>query len=283
MPVEGFTSKLPPNDDAAFTLLYFPLLAKGLGPALVAEFSGMKWKGPKSIGFEAKSWKEFKAAGESPFGQMPILEIDEIRMSQTTAIVNTIARKTGASLEGGPGHQFAVSQMLIAESEDLYNKMQKMVATQYVNQSKKGGPAVFDQFWSEVAPAELTKLEVLLGGQSGVANASRGLWVPGATAGELMLFAMLHQMVLVKSGCLDDTLRLRAFYSGLMGDERVKRVLSGESEFGELNQYFIEDPSMCDEAKSEGEKSDATSSSVPMALVSAALAVVATVALAMRK
>ena len=40
MPVPGFTSLLPPNDDAAFTLVYFPLLAKGLGPALVAEFSG---------------------------------------------------------------------------------------------------------------------------------------------------------------------------------------------------------------------------------------------------
>ena len=36
-----------------FTLIYFPLMAKGLGPVLVAEFSGLSWQGPAAVQFDA--------------------------------------------------------------------------------------------------------------------------------------------------------------------------------------------------------------------------------------
>ena len=36
-----------------FTLLYFPVMAKGLGPVLVAEFSGLSWHGPAAVQFNA--------------------------------------------------------------------------------------------------------------------------------------------------------------------------------------------------------------------------------------
>ena len=36
-----------------FTLLYFPVMAKGLGPVLVAEFSGLPWQGPHGVQFDA--------------------------------------------------------------------------------------------------------------------------------------------------------------------------------------------------------------------------------------
>jgi hypothetical protein len=165
-----------------------------------------------------------------------------IRVSQTTAIINCIARKAGTKLEGTPGDQFAVSQMLIAQSEDMYSGMQKVVATKFVPQSKKGGMEAFDHFWANVIPAQFQKLETLLGGGSDAPNAGKGMWKPAETAGELYMFATLHQMVLVNPKCLDATPRVSKFYQGLLGDARVKRVLSGASPFGEIGQYFMNPP-----------------------------------------
>ena len=61
--------------------------------------------------------------------------------------------------------------------------------------------------------------------------------MPGTTAGELYMFGMLHQMVLVRPGLLSSTPRLQSWYQNLLSDARVKRVLEGQSPFGELVQY----------------------------------------------
>ncbi len=53
------------------------------------------------------------------------------------------------------------------------------------------------------------------------------------------LFAVLHQMAVVRPDAFATTPRLEAFYRRLLGDGRVKRVLSGESPFGKLKQYFL--------------------------------------------
>lgn len=55
----------------------------------------------------------YKEAGESPLGQLPMLECDGLRLSQTTAIVNYIARKVGAALEGTPGQQYVLPRPLM--------------------------------------------------------------------------------------------------------------------------------------------------------------------------
>ncbi len=120
MPSPGFASKLPEGD--GFALIYFPLMAKGLGPALVAEFSGLPWRGPRTLPWDSSEWRGddgYKASGESPLGQLPLLEMDGVRMSQTTAIINHIAHRVGGELEGATSAAFAVSQMLLAEGEDL--------------------------------------------------------------------------------------------------------------------------------------------------------------------
>eukprot|EP01047_Picozoa_sp_COSAG01_P026749 COSAG01_NODE_1734_length_9366_cov_4.124636_15_plen_52_part_00 len=43
------------GDDPVFKLTYFPLMAKGLGPALCCELSGLPWQGPKDLGAPASS------------------------------------------------------------------------------------------------------------------------------------------------------------------------------------------------------------------------------------
>ena len=79
--------------NSEFSLIYFPLLAKGFGVALVAEFSGLPYDGPKTLKWTSKTdWKALKPT--TTFGQLPLLRTkDGIQISQTTAIVNWIAKK----------------------------------------------------------------------------------------------------------------------------------------------------------------------------------------------
>jgi len=135
----------------AFTLLYFPLMAKGLGPALVAAFTGLLWRGPPGAGFDAAlHWPD---GGDSdglkraaPFGQLPLLTVHgeaELRVGQTTAVINVLGRMaTGEevdwSLEGLPGQPFVTSQMLLAYGEELYGLLQRHCPTIFVGLGEKG-------------------------------------------------------------------------------------------------------------------------------------------------
>merc|ERR1712113_850527 len=77
-------------------------------------------------------------------------------IGQTTAICNYIGRASG--LEGKDDQEFAMSQMLVAEGEDLYALMQKYQPTKFVKEKAEDNK----KFWAEVAPAEFAKLEGLL-------------------------------------------------------------------------------------------------------------------------
>eukprot|EP00931_Biecheleriopsis_adriatica_P104831 TRINITY_DN79449_c0_g1_i1.p1 TRINITY_DN79449_c0_g1~~TRINITY_DN79449_c0_g1_i1.p1 ORF type:complete len:258 (+),score=79.49 TRINITY_DN79449_c0_g1_i1:58-831(+) len=209
------------------TLTYFPLYAKGLAPALCAEFSGLPWKSNKETGFVFDKWAELKASGKCPFGQLPILETEQgMVIGQAVAICNYIGKVAG--LEGKDADEFAMSQMLLAEGEDLYNAMQKYQPTMFVKEKADTG-----KLWSDVAPAEMKKLEGLL------QNSSKDTFTSsGTTVGELYLFAMLHQMVLVTPDALTATPKLHRFYEFSKALPQVAKVLAGESAMGELAQYF---------------------------------------------
>ena len=70
-----------------------------------------------------------------------------------------------------------------------------------------------------------------------------------ARPGELYLFGMLHQCVLVDSTVLDapQHATLKAWFGGVVADPRTVRVLSGRSAMGPLHQYFqaIDSPDVC--------------------------------------
>jgi len=118
----------PPTTESLGTLTYFPLVAKGLAPALCAEFSGMKWQGNDDTGFSGAEWGDLKSSGKPPFGQLPILETPKgLVIGQATAICNYIGHVAGTA--GKDAGEFAMSQMLLAEGEDLYVLMQKYQPT----------------------------------------------------------------------------------------------------------------------------------------------------------
>lgn len=224
--------------DAPMKLTYFPVMAKGLGPALVCEFSGLPWVGPKDLGFTMEGWGDLKASGKCPFGQLPLLEADGLNIGQCLAIVNYVGKKAGT--EGKFPEEFTMSQALIAEAEDLYSSLQKVQPTIFQKMetvgrdgfSKKGDQEALNKFWVTWVPEQLKNLEALLGDKAAFTST-------GQTVGELYLWAMLHQMKLVKADMFAATPKLGSFYEALEQEPRVQKVLKGESTYGEWKQYFI--------------------------------------------
>jgi len=150
---------MPPSKRArrgkpTLELRYFGVMAKGLGPALLCEHSGLAWKGNADLPFDPASWSTLKP--DTPFGQMPLLRIEgqDEYIAQTTAILNVVGKLAGNE---GDAREYAVSQMLIAESEDI---MQLMIgALPTINKAlgvpPKGDRAHYDDFWASALPAHL--------------------------------------------------------------------------------------------------------------------------------
>jgi hypothetical protein len=233
-PVQASSTSM--TTENRFELRYFPVMAKGLGPTLVAECSGIPWVGNKDLGFIARggppgnNFADLKPS--LPFGQLPLLTTAEGDMVvQTTAIINYIGMIAGTA---GSGRDFAVSQMLIAEAEDVYAMLAKNVPTIVapLNQGIKGDKAGYDAFWSEKLPPHLDNLERLCATGTGF----------GTTPGALYLFSILHQACLVVPTAIGARTALAAWYSKTLNDPRVAKVLAGESSMGPFKQYFIEEP-----------------------------------------
>merc|ERR1712050_533433 len=109
------------------------------------------------------------------------------------AICNYIGKVGG--LEGKDDLEYAMSQMLVAEGEDIYALLQKYQPTKFVKEKGEDN----NKLWKELVPGEMKKLEKILSSTEGEGFCSK------ATVGELYLFAMMHQMMLVSPDFLKDT------------------------------------------------------------------------------
>lgn len=258
-------------------LYYFALLAKGLGPALVLEHSGLAWVGNRDLPFSiAADWKALKPT--TPFGQLPLLKAAGVSIAQTCAIINYVGRLAGT--EGATSALYGWSQMLLAEAEDICTEMNRFLPTLYKRLSSdgittsKGGLSDYCAFWSTRLPAHLERLERLMaerGAAEGepptkkprVANGAgvssgdddSGVAQPRAyLPGELYLFSILYQAFLVEPTCLQPHATLCAWFDAIKADPRTHRVISGKSTMGELEQYYqaADSKDVCRDADERG-------------------------------
>jgi len=231
-----------------FHLTYFGVMAKGLAPVLVAELSGRPWTATtfKDPATEWRGESGLKATGKCPFGQVPLLEVPARgkvpaqNLGQATAICNYLARiaKRKSGLEGDNASEYAMSQMLMAEGEDLYNGLGKNQTTVFAKEYGVGGKASVEdskKWWAESVPEHISALEKLLASTGGAAFTR-----VGTSVGEVYLFAMLHQLKLVKGSILDDAKALSAWYDATKANASIAKVLNGEAACGEYVQYFVD-------------------------------------------
>lgn len=220
---------------------YFNVHAKGLGPALALEMSGLPWQGPKDMGWNTdEGWPALKASGKCPFGQLPLLIDGGLNIGQTCAILNYIGKK--AKMEGETEADYVISQALLIEGEDLYNALQDFQPTTgrklgerspYLPKSK-GDLAANKEWWADCVPGHMEKLEALLAGKDKFTTGKK------FAVGEIHVWAMLHQMKFCNEKLFDGKPALNSFYKKMLNDASVQKVLKGESSFGAWDvPYFI--------------------------------------------
>ena len=214
-------------------LTYFPVMAKGLQLALIAEHSGMEWTGiTAGKGEGPDAWPGLKP--KTPFGQMPFLETPEDgTVGQSVAIANYMAAK--ANTQGATPAEFAMSQMCMAEGEDLYSIMGSKNLQRWKAAADRCSDEEVEAYWAGPVPTHLACLEALC--------KDTGFTTTGRTAGEIYLWGMLHQMCLMRSSCIEAFPKLAAWYAAVADEPATKKVLDGSSAIGELGQYFINNPS----------------------------------------
>ena len=91
--------------------------------------------------------------------------------------------------------EYSVSQMLLAEGEDLYNLMGPKTPT-YRGWWNDPGVEAYKRCWSEQLPAHIKKIATLLGDKPSFTP-------PGNTVGEIYLLAMLHQVISCRKSALN--------------------------------------------------------------------------------
>jgi glutathione S-transferase len=185
-------------------LIYFPVMAKGLQLACIAEMSGLPWTGFTVEDEGPKSWGEIKASGVAPFGQMPLLKTPSgLVLGQSCAIANYIAKMAGAALEGESDNDYALSQMLMAEAEDIYSLLGSCeLANWKTPEQRESAAEKAKTLFAEQLPAHFKNLEELA--SSDVSDEGKHsdckFTTTGHTAGEIYLLGMIHQAVLAGGG-----------------------------------------------------------------------------------
>lgn len=227
-------------------LTYFPLWAKGPAPALALAHSGLRWCGA----FPA-DWAALKPTTE--WSKLPLLVVpasDEaaapLRISHELAILSWIGR-TVPALGGVSDREWAASQQVMCECEDIYSKLTKFQPT--TRQPDKCTPEQLASLWSSTDAAVHNRdqgLRVNLGHLDAFAASEGRAWGPGrlsatgTTVGESKLFATLHTLVLIEPSVLSAHPHLGAFYERFVDLAPTRAVLEDGGEMpGAFEQYFV--------------------------------------------
>jgi glutathione S-transferase len=168
----------------------------------------------------ANTWPADKEA--CAFRQLPLLIDGDVRVNQSLAIVNYVARKT--NLQGETDAEFAISQMLISEYNDLYDMLVKI---QYLKKDKtEDFAACFAGPWG----TQLGYLVQLLG--------QKATFTGKLLAGDVCIWAVLDIAVNLKKDLLDGYPTLKAFYENVGNNDAIKAFLAANP----LHMWFTVSP-----------------------------------------
>jgi len=215
-------------------LCYWPIIAKNIGPAVALAIGGFDWElgpapGDKGTGNLWAEWLEQKPS--TKWGYLPnlILPGGEVIGSEL-AILQFLARKN-PKLAGSNDKEFLISQELLHQAEELYQKFVDFVPT--ILKTDKD-PLKYQTFMtstdamthsdSQPALVYLDQFEAFfktVGGSDGKFTSF------GYTIGEIKLFTCLHKLALVKPGIVDGFPNLKAFMTRFDEDPKVKAVFAG--------------------------------------------------------
>lgn len=200
----------------AGTIHYWPIKARNVAIELVAAQAGIK------LTRNEPAWPEFKP--QTHFGQLPFVEIGTTKVSQSLAIVRVLSRMGG--LAGATDADFALSEMLIQEAEDIYLSLSKaMYGPGYPASRPDAFAAIFAP--GGYVTTQVKYLEALV--------TPGGDFTTAPTAGEAAVMGVLCIISDLEpiDALLAHAPKLHAFYS--------KRAASAGAVLAGLKPYFRRD------------------------------------------
>jgi len=212
---------------------YFPLWAKGPAPALALAHGGLEHT-CKLQPLDA-SWPPKKAS--LTWSALPSLEVPGLgQVGQQIAILNFIAERGGPKLKGADEKEFAISQELMQEGEDIYCAiMNRGAATIFAKDKNKD---TYEKFWADDAVVHnqqqgMTRFLQLLEKYYQDLKCSGGKFTAsGVSVGECKLFESLHICVLIKAELLNGYPGLKEFYDRFKADPITADFLQTGGKFG---------------------------------------------------
>lgn len=233
------------------SLTYWPIFAKNVAPAIALELSGADWEmgagpGSKGTGDLWAEWLEMKP--HTVWGFLPNLTVPGAKdIGSELAILQFLARKMPA-LAGADDAEFQVSQELLHQAEELYQKLASKVPT---IMAKDKSPEAYKDFMAgadatthsnaqglQVYLAQFEAFYAACGGKDGKFTST------GSTIGEIKLFATLHIVRVLQADVFSAYPNLTSFMDFYTANEKVKGVIDGTAKnmTGPPMQYFITPP-----------------------------------------
>jgi len=137
----------------SYQLSYFPARGRAELTRLLFIQAGVKFEDVR-IAFD--EFKELKAGGKLPFGQLPTLETDGMVLSQSGAIARFVADQVG--LAPSTAAEQAQADMIIEGVKDLHEKLAKIRWEQDEEKKKEMKKEMFEK----TLPTQLGYFEKLL-------------------------------------------------------------------------------------------------------------------------
>lgn len=177
-----------------YKLSYFDLRGRAEVARLLFAVAGVKFE---DVRVRREDWLSVKPT--TPFGQMPVLEVDGQVIAQSVAINNFLAREFG--LYGASNLEAAHVDQIVCLGEDFVNATLK--ANREENETKKA--ELLKTHTEETVPKFLGILEKLL-----EKNSSTGFFVGKAVSlADVYVYNLLWGMLEASSNMLDQTPKLK--------------------------------------------------------------------------
>ncbi|XP_020630098.1 hematopoietic prostaglandin D synthase-like [Orbicella faveolata] len=139
-----------------YKLTYFNLRARAEPTRLVFAYAGVDYEDIR-ISFDNQAdWLPLKNSGKCPFGQIPLLEVEGVTLSQSMTILRFVAKRHG--LMPSTDLQQALADMFSEGVYDLENEIVRAVVCTNPEEQK----ALMEKFEKESLPKACKYLEKFL-------------------------------------------------------------------------------------------------------------------------
>ncbi|KXJ08912.1 glutathione S-transferase [Exaiptasia diaphana] len=198
----------------AYKLYYFNARGRAEPARLCFAAAGVKYE---DVRYTFEEWSKEKAAGLSPMGFLPMLEVDGKKLNESLAIMRYLAREFGLC----PKDSFMVAQCdMVVDS--LFDVFGKLYAFKFEKDEEKK-KNLEKEFYEKVVPNFYTKMTALLKNNS----KGKGFFVGDKlTYADISMFTLGDYLSEHKPSLLDEFPEVKANYVQVRDSSGIKEWLS---------------------------------------------------------